>query len=407
MIHKTNLLHAVLCLVACIAAVSATAQTGLYVPSKKPIRNMQKALQNPEVFQLLVAFPDGEADYSDPDLDMLDSAYRIAFDQANPMLYTMVIESYGTADRDVATRRADAIYRYFAMRCHASFPIRMARNPIHCSCHGDTAEVLRFEVPVSTAVYDCAELTGERLRLDGGQQLENTVLVTFRNDPDQCVGAARGCYVPQADSTVYGYYSSLVLPKGSIRSVLNTKDTCPSGFTVDIEDHLDYREFIDQYRLIPHRRQLLAMAGYVVIKAQWQADTDTCTEPLRDSIILRVPMTQEQMEAKLKFYAKVRTPRGVEYRAVPTRKTPGKGSMSMQGQLNIGQLDTIYIGKRIEDKEIDKYFHRVATDTEASAFEAGGRYYVASRPGRDGQPEIEAPQAAFPHRVRPGGRLPA
>ena len=360
------------------------------MPSQKAVRNMQRALTNPEVFHLLIKYTPGSEGYAERDLDLLDSAYGIAFALENPMYYTMTIEGYG-ADQELVRRRVDAVYRYFSMRCHAAFPIRLARNPIHCSCEGDTVEVLRFEVPVNTAVYKYSELPEARRMLNGSVDLDGTVLVTFRNNPDECVGSARGCFVPEKDTLIHGYYSSLLLSKGALYSVQNTKDTCPSGWNITLEDHLSLRPLLDAYHLVPHRRQVIAMSGYIVVSAQLPVRPDTCTEPQRDSLYIRIPVTQEQVDAKLKFFAKVKTSRGLEYKQLPTRKLPGKGALMLQASLNIGQLDTIYIGKRIQDKEVGKYFYEVDSPTEAASFAVGSRFYVASRPGKNGEPQMKKP----------------
>lgn len=388
---RNSVLVMVAVVVATVCLPQATAQSGLYVPSVKPVRNMQKALTHPEVFYLLLRYEAGEAEYAEEDLDLLDSAYRIAFAVDNPMYYTMTIESYGDDDEALGRYRADGVYRYFAMRSHSSFPIRLAQNKIHCSCEGDTMEILRFEVPTKTVVYDVAELPEARRMLNKSVDLRGTVLVTFRNDPDECVGTARGCYVPERDSLVHGYYASLLLTKGSVYAIDNTKDTCPSVLEIRIEDHLNYRDIVDEYRLIPHRKQLLAQAGYIVINAKLPIERDSCSEAQRDSIFVRIPATQEQVEAKLKFFAKVKTSRGWEYKALPTRKLPGKGQLTLQAPVNIMQLDTIYLGKRIQEKELSKYFYEVDTPTEAASFAVGGRFYVASRPGKNGEPVLKKP----------------
>lgn len=371
--------------------LSLSAQSGLYVPSNKPIRNMQKALTNPEVFHLLLKYTGDRPEYSDSDLDLLDSAYRIAFALDNPMYYTMEIEGYGGRDMDLTRHRMDAVYRYFAMRGHSPFPIRLARNPIHCSCKGDTMEVLRFEVPVTTAAYLYSELPETRRLLNKSIDLDGTVLVTFRNNPDECVGAARGCFVPDRDTLVHGYYASLMLSKGSVYAVANTKDTCPSGMSIKIEDHLNYRSVVEAYHLIPHRKHILAMAGYIVVNAELPMVADSCTEPQRDSIFVRIPATPEQVEAKLKFFAKVKTSRGWEYKQLPTRKLPGKGQLTLQAPVSIEQLDTIYLGKRIQEKEVGKYFYEVDSPTEVAAFAVGSRFYVASRPDKNGEPTLKKP----------------
>lgn len=374
---------------AAVAAPCAVAQTGLYVPAKGPVRNMQKALHNPEVFYLLLCYEGSAPTYSVSDLDLLDSAYRIAFDVDNPMYYTMAVEAYGDGNEALGKERVDGVYRYFAMRGGQRFPVRVARNNIHCSCMGDTVETLRFEVPVATAVYNAAELPESRRLLNKSIALQNCVLVTFRNDPDECVGTARGCYVPAEDSIVRGYYASLSLAKGSVRAVDNTKDTCPSGLEITVEDHLDYRKVVEQYSLVPHRKQLIVQAGYIVIKSNWAQAIDSCTQPQKDSIFVRIPATPEQVAAKLKFFAKVKGKRGEEYRQLPTRKLPGRAELMLQAPINATQFDTIYVGKRIQEGELGRYFYSVDGPTEAAAFKVGDRYWVAYRVGKGGQYELK------------------
>ena len=379
----------VVAVMAAVAAPCAVAQTGLYVPAKGPVRNMQKALHNPEVFYLLLCYEGSAPTYSVSDLDLLDSAYRIAFDIDNPMYYTMAVEAYGDGNETLGKERVDGVYRYFAMRGGQRFPVRVARNNIHCSCMGDTVETLRFEVPVATAVYNAAELPESRRLLNKSIALQNCVLVTFRNDPDECVGTARGCYVPAEDSIVRGYYASLSLAKGSVRAVDNTKDTCPSGLEITVEDHLDYRKVVEQYSLVPHRKQLIVQAGYIVIKSNWAQAIDSCTQPQKDSIFVRIPATPEQVAAKLKFFAKVKGKRGEEYRQLPTRKLPGRAELMLQAPINATQFDTIYVGKRIQEGELGRYFYSVDGPTEAAAFKVGDRYWVAYRVGKGGQYELK------------------
>lgn len=364
------------------------AQSGLYVPSAKPVKDMQKALVNPKTFSLLLTFQGDDSSYSVSHLDLLDSAYRIAFSEENPMLYTMVVESYVGADEELGNRRNEAILRYFSMRCKTLFPVRYARNPIHCSCHGDSSETLRFEVPVAKAVYDCAKLPSERLKLNRSIDLHNSILVTFNNNPDECIGTARGCFVPAADSLVRGYYAQLFLARGSVYSVTGTKDTCPSTIDIKVEDHLDYRATVERYRLIPHPKQILVQAGYIVVSSNFGRAIDECEEPQKDSIFVRIPATPEQVAAKLKFFAKVKTSRGIEYKALPTRKLPGRGELTLQAPINVTQFDTIYLGKRISEKELKDYFYEVDSPTEAASFAVGNRFFVAYRVDKHGGYEL-------------------
>ena len=366
-------------------------QSGLYVPSLKPVKNMQKALTNPPTFHLLLAYRGSDSSYSINDLDLLDSAYRIAFDIDNPNYYTMTVESYGNADESLGRRRVDGVVRYFAGRSYAPFPIRLAHNPIRCSCHGDTVETLRFEVPLTTAVYDCTELPDARRMLNKSVPLQTCVLVTFSNNPDECLGTARGCFVPAEDSLVRGYYATLFLTRGSVYSVAGTKDTCPGGLEVTVEDHLDYRQAVERYSLIPHPKQLLVQAGYIVVKSNFGRKADECELEQKDSVFIRIPATPEQVAAKLKFFAKAKTSRGLEYKALPTRKLPGKGDLVLQAPISVDQFDTIYLGKRITEKELKQYFYEVDSPTEAAAFTVGRRYYVAYRVDKHGKYELKKP----------------
>lgn len=364
-------------------------QSGLYIPSAKPVKNMQKALTNPPTFQLLLCYQGNDSSYSVNDLDLLDSAYRIAFDIENPNYYTMTVESYGNGDDSLGQRRVDGVVRYFAMRSYAPFPIRMAHNPIRCSCHGDTVETLRFEVPTSTAVYNYSELPEARRLLNKTIPLENSVLVTFKNDPDECVGTARGCFMPSEDSLVRGYYATLFLARGSVYSVAGTKDTCPGGLQISVDDHLDYRQTVERYKLIPHPKQILVQAGYIIVKSNFGRGADECELEQKDSVFVRIPVTPEQLASKLKFFAKVKTTRGIEYKALPTRKLPGKGDLVLQAPISVDQFDTIYLGKRIQEKELKDYFYEVDSPTEAAAFAVGKRFFVAYRVDKHGQYELK------------------
>ena len=92
----------------------------------------------------------------------------------------------------------------------------------------------------------------------------------------------------------------------------------------------------------------------------------------------------------------MKSSRGMEYKALPTRKVPGKGALELQAPINITMMDTIYVGKRIQEKELKKYFYEVETSTEAASFTVGKRHYVAYRPGRNGEYEMKKPlQALF------------
>lgn len=394
-----------LSLITLITIGFAMAQSGLYVPAtnakKKTTSSAKSKTQepsfpkHPETFYMLVRYAPGDTNYHTSDLDVFDSAYTIAFsDRSNPMMYTMAIESYSDADgnEEIARSRAETVGRYFAGRCHAPFPIRYAANPIHCSCHGDTTETIRYEVPTTTFTYNYGQLPESRRMLNGNIALKGSVLVTFRNNPDECLGFARGCYLPGQDTTIRGYYTALQMEKGSVYAVTNTMDTCPPALDIKIEEHLDYRQVVERYTLIPHRKQVLLQVGYVVLHSNFNREWDECDAPLVDSIFIQFPATQTQWDNKLRIFAKKHTEKGAEYKSLSTKKIKGpKGSemITMQAAISPAQFDTIYLGKRIQPEEIKDYLYEVKTNMEEGTVTFDGKYYKAYRMGNHGDYEIK------------------
>ncbi len=369
--------------------VALFAQSGLYIPSAKPVRNMQKALVNPDAFCLLIQYSGSERTYAVDDLDLLDSAYRIAFSHTNPKMYTMVIEAYGAADEQLLSDRVDNVLQYFTSRCHTPFPVRYANNTAHCSCKGDTVETIRYEVPLSLKTYDCAELPDSRKVLNGSIQLQNTVLVTFRHNPAECIGLASGCFLPGQDTTIRGYYTSLSMPKGAVYSVSGTKDDCPPSLSITIDEHFDYKSLVERYFLVPHPKQIIAQAGYIVLNSSFKRQPGECKLEMVDSIIINIPITQEQWDNKLRVFTKVLTDKGMEYKMISARKSVNKvtGTMSMNVAINASMFDTIFFAKKIKKDEIKDYFYPVDNDREQGSFKVDGNFYKAFVMNRKGEYE--------------------
>ncbi|MBQ2508675.1 MAG: hypothetical protein II532_02765 [Bacteroidales bacterium] len=374
-----------------LLAVSHTvdAQTGIYIPSAKPIKNMKAAMIHPETFCLLLQYSGSDSTYSINDLDILDSVYNIAFDRDNPRLYQMIIEGYGGENEALTRSRVDVLYRYFAYRCHAPFPIRYAANPIHCSCKGDTVELLRYEVPVERHVYNTAELPSSRTTFNQSIKLSNCVLITFKTNPDECIGLSRGCFVPSQDSTIRGYYASVFMKKGALYSVSNTKDSCPENVEFRIEEHLDWKEVLEHYFLVPHKKQIIVQVGYIVLHSNIHRDYGECTQELPDSIFVRFPVTNEQWENKVRIFGKKYSEKGVAFKSLTTKKVPSKISINIQTGINVTQLDTLFLGKRIQPEELKDYFYEVDTDMEEGSFQADGKYWKAYRLDKHGDYEIK------------------
>ena len=372
-----------------IVGGSLWAQSQILIPSAKPVRNMKKALVNPETFCLLIQYTGSDSTHSIEDLDLLDSVYDIAFSIDNPKFYTMRIEGFGDNDFMLNQERVNSIYHYFSRRSHSPFPVRVANNPVSCSCHGDTVEQIRYEVPVAVSAYDVAELPDSRRIINKTVKLENCVLVTFTNSPETCIGSANGCYLPAQDTTIRGYYASLEMPRGAVYSVRGTKDSCPEPLNITIEEHLDYNTLVERYFLVPHAKQIIVHAGYVVLKSNFNRAFDECEQVLNDSIFLRVPITQEQWDGKLRAYAKKNTDKGPEYRMITTRKITNKTTkqLYLQVAINPTMFDTIFFGKKIKADDVTDYLYKVDSDREEGVVEIKGKYYMAYRMNRRGEYE--------------------
>ena len=385
-----------------VSVLTASAQqSGLYIPSDKPLKpkELAKAWTNPETFCLLLHFDEGDSSYRELDLDLLDSAYSIAFSRENPRLYTMTIEAFGDAwNTSLMNARVESIYRYFTMRGHEVMPVRFAYNPIHCSCHGDTVELIRFEVPTDKQVYDCADLPASRMVFNQDIQLQGTVLVTFRHDPVECLGGNSGCFLPAQDSNIRAYYTQLILKKGSLYAVYNTKDECPPPVELTIDEHLDYKQMVDRYFLVPHRRQIILPIGYVVLHSSFNRQPDECRY-LADSIFIRFPVTDEQVEGGLRIFAKKYTSKGAEFKTLPTKKIKGGPVLMIQGAINATQFDTIFLAKRIEPDEVTKYLYRADSPSEQGAvaimLKGEEQYFKPFRVGSKGDYEFKKPFRAL------------
>ncbi len=392
----------ILLIVALLAFATSMAQTsGLHIPSAKPIRpkDLPKAWDNPEVFCLQLFFNEGDSAYREEDLDLLDTAYIKAFNRENPRLYTMTIEAYGNAvNGDLMRARVESVYRYFTMRGHEVMPVRYAFNPIHCSCHGDTVELVRFEVPTDKQIYDCAELPDSRMILPPGIRLENSVLITFRDNPIECLGGNSGCFLPAQDSNIRAYYTQVILKKGSIYSVQNTKDECPPPVQLSIEEHLDHQQMVDRYFLVPHRRQIILPVGYIVLHSSFNRKPDEC-QYLSDSIFVRLPVTEEQLESGLRLFGKKYTAKGPEYKSLPTKKIKGGPVLMIQGAINPTMFDTIFLAKRIKEDEVSKYLYAADSPTEQGAVtiivKGEERYYKPFRINNKGEYDYKKPFRAL------------
>ncbi|MBO7629564.1 MAG: hypothetical protein J6S87_06420, partial [Bacteroidales bacterium] len=108
---------------------------------------------------------------------------------------------------------------------------------------------------------------------------------------------------------------------------------------------------------------------------------------------IRFPVTEEQVEAGLKIFAKKYTAKGSEFKSVPTKKIKGGPVLMIQGALNPTQFDTVFLAKRIEVDEISKYLYRADSPTEQGVVtilvKGEEQYFKPFRTGGKGQYEYK------------------
>ena len=123
-----------------------------------------------------------------------------------------------------------------------------------------------------------------------------------------------------------------------------------------------FDELADNYFLVPHNKQYILNAGYIVIKPSIKPDYNTCVgkDTIQPLIDVQVFLDPNQRNSGLKFFGKTYKPNGeVVYKAISTKKIKNKEADEMWIQCFITpfQFDTIFVGKKIEEKEMGDYFY--------------------------------------------------
>ena len=149
---------------------------------------------------------------------------------------------------------------------------------------------------------------------------------------------------------------------------------------------------------MPHRRQIILPVGYVVLHSSFNRKPDECRY-LADSIFIRFPVTDEQVEGGLRIFAKKYTSKGTEFKSLPTKKIKGGPVLMIQGAINATQFDTIFLAKRIEPDEVTKYLYRADSPTEQGAVtimvKGEEQYFKPFRVDSKGEYEFKKPFRAL------------
>jgi len=336
----------------------------------------------PEKFEAYICFEPRKSNYTEEALDALDSVYKIAFDLNSDKFYKITIIGYDDGEvvqqenSSLARERAITIFDYFASREETEFIVRKTPSSFYHSCSGEAECIIKYKMPFDFKWINLNDKSAQE-RTHNGIDLKNKVYILVENNPDECLGKFNDYYYPSQDTTIVTKNMSMLkMPKGALESIIHTKDTLNSEMTIQFEDVISFEDLTRSYKLVPHHRQYIINAGYFVLKSNHQPDFETCLlkDTFTQNITIRLPLEMQQNDARLKFYAKTYKPNGTwEYKIIPTKKEKDRETKleAIIGSLSAFQLDTIYVGKKIDEKEMSNYFYP-AKEGEPGAFEAMG-----------------------------------
>lgn len=348
----------------------------------------------PERIEAYICFEPSSAYYTEEGLNILDSIYSIAFSTSNTKFYKMTIDAYDDADplnemnASLARDRAVMIFNYFSSREGTEFIIKRTPSTYTHSCSGEMNYYIKYKMPFDfkwTSLYNKTE----EERTQNGMNLTGKVRLIIEDDPEGCLGEYFDYYYPSQDSLLSGNLSSVNIPRGALKSITHTKDTIEYTCNISYKEFMNFEDLTNNYHLIPHKKQFLVNAGYIIIDAEHQPDYNSCKniENYQPIVKVSVPLDLHQNDARLKFYAKVYDNKGkAHYKSIPTKKEKDKETklQTITADLTAFQLDTIYIGKKIEEAEMSDYFYS-AKEGEPGAFPFLGGWLKPYKLNKKGQ----------------------
>lgn len=367
-------------------------------PKQKKGRTSKKqeptAPYYPERIEAYICFEPSSAYYTEEGLNILDSIYSIAFAKGNTKFYKMTIDAFDDADplnemnASLARDRAAMIFNYFSSREGTEFIIKRTPSTYIHSCSGEMPYYIKYKMPFDFKWTNLYNKTEEE-RTKDGISLVGKVRLIIEDDPEGCLGEYFDYYYPSQDSVLSGNHASVTIPKGALESITHTKDTIEYTCNILYKEYMSFEELTSNYHLIPHKKQFIINAGYIVIDAEHQPDYTTCQnkENFQPIVKIRVPIELQQNDARLKFYAKVYDNKGRPvYKSIPTKKEKDKETklQTLTADLTAFQLDTIYLGKKVEEKELSDYFFS-AKEGEPGAFQAMGGWLKPYKLNKKGQ----------------------
>ncbi|MDR1006793.1 MAG: hypothetical protein LBL74_08040 [Bacteroidales bacterium] len=352
---------------------------------------MPKKIGTMEAF---ICFKQGTAFYNDEALNILDSLYRLAFAPDNNQFYKMTIIGYDDAqpltekNTNIARERAVLVFNYFLSRENVTdFIIKRTPSKYWSSCSGETDYFIKYKMPIDFKWINLNGKPDEDKQING-VDVTGKVYVLIEEDLEDCVGEFYNYYFPSKDTTLNSQYSQITIPKGALESITNTKDTVDTNFTITYREVFNFEDLMKDYKFIPSQKQHLINAGYIIVGSNHSPDYKTCAlrNMAKPSITIKVVLTEEQVSARLKFYAKVFNADGsFLYKAIPTKKEKDKnnGTVFLTTEITPFQMDTIYLGRRIQEEDLTNFFY-LAQPADPGAFEAMGGWLKAYKLNKRG-----------------------
>lgn len=358
-------------LLMCLVAVVFSAQAQ---KKKKVVERF------PAKMEAYINFDRGSAYYTKDGLNKLDSIYMIAFDKENKRFYKMTITGYDDGEEvsesttDLARDRAVMVFKYFASREETEYIIKRTPSYQVTSCAGQQEYYIKYKMPFDFRWINIAN--ADKNILPEGIDCKGKVHVIVEEDQEDCLGSFYDYDFPSQDTVLTGNYTKVTIPKGAIEYLHHTKDTLKNEYSIQFKDVMAFDDLADNYFLVPHNKQYIINAGYIVIAPSSKPDYNTCVgkDTIQPNIDIRVFLEPNQKNSGLKFFGKTYKPNGdIVYKAISTKKIKDKEADEMWIQCLITpfQFDTIFVGKKVEEKEMSDYFYPGRSE-EPGSFECLG-----------------------------------
>ncbi|MCF0210963.1 MAG: hypothetical protein HUK18_06625 [Bacteroidales bacterium] len=368
----------------------------------------------PARVEAYINFDKGNAYYTKGGLNALDSIYLMTFNTKNNRFYKMTIIGYDDGGEiteessSLARDRAIVVFKYFSSREETEYIIKRTPSQYTQSCVGEVNYYIKYKMPFDFQWINLSTINEEE-RTENNISLAGKVHIIIEDDPEDCLGEYYDYDWPSQDTTLSGNHAQVMIPKGCLEYIHHTKDTITYTCNINYKEVMSFEDLTANYKLIPHNKQYILNAGYIVVSPEKQPDYSSCAtkDTITPTIQIDVPIEKHQQAAGLKFYGKTYKPNGtVVYKAISTKKIKDKDTkdVTLECFVTPFQFDTIFLGKKIEEKDMSNYFYP-AKEGEPGAFEAMGGWLKPFKLNKQGDYIIKEEMQAILR--RPNGAYSA